>query len=81
MARFYGEVWGKSQTKASRCGTQYSGLVTNAAGWKGAIEVWVHRDPKDPEVDRFRVVLKPWKGSEGKRRLLAEGVLDASREA
>ena len=40
MSHFYGTLQG-SRGEATRCGTANSGLVTYAAGWKGAICVHV----------------------------------------
>lgn len=76
MAQFYGSVEG-TRGAASRLGTTKSGMAATAAGWRGAISVRVWHD-KETNTDRYTVYLTPWEGSEGKSRLLAEGILDAS---
>ena len=76
MSHFYGTLEG-NRGEATRCGTKSSGLITEAAGWQGAIRVTVyHTDDRD----MFRVELIPWQGSAGKHVTLAAGELDASCE-
>lgn len=77
MSHFYGAVEGSSKTAATRRGGRVGGLVTHAAGWKGAIKVNVYHDVT-AGVDRYTVRLKPWHGSGGKETVIAEGVLDAN---
>lgn len=74
MSRFYGTTQGQ-RGMATRCG--HRGLVSQAAGWKGAIRVELARKGDD---DVYRVWLIPWANSTGARRLLAEGVLDATTD-
>ncbi len=76
MSHFYGTLQG-NRGEATRCATKSSGLTAQAAGWRGCIEVRVEHDP-DTGKDVFTVHLTPWKGSGGSRKLLADGVLDAS---
>lgn len=78
MSRFYGTVKGSSGNTATRPGTPNSGLVVHAAGWKGAIRVDVQPDSKNPKQDNFTVWLVPWKKSDGRMVMLAQGVLDSS---
>lgn len=60
MAHFYGDVCGKSRTKASRLGGRNTGLVTTAASWQGAVKVTLsNRDG----VDCALVELTPWRGA------------------
>ena len=72
--QFWGEVSGRATTCASRGGSKASGLTTEAAGWRGMIEVrlWHTRDGKD----MFSVYLKPHWSDSGEVTKLAEGLLD-----
>ena len=76
MSHFYGTLQG-SRGEATRCGTANSGLVTYAAGWKGAICVHV---TECNGQDHYTVDLVPWQGSGGEYTRLAEGILDASAD-
>lgn len=76
MSHFYGTLEGTGTTVATRTGTKKSGLITTAAGWKGAIETEVWQNQAGD--DYFRVVLKPWKHSGGKTISLFAGKLDAT---
>ena len=75
MSHFYGTLEG-SRGKATRCGTKSSGMVSEAAGWKGVIRVYLE------EVDghdRYQVYLEPWQNSGGVSTMLASGTLEAYR--
>jgi hypothetical protein len=74
MGHFYGQVEG-SRNPVSRLGGK--NLRTVAAGWRGAISVRIWADGDE---DKYAVYLTPWQGSGGDSRLLAEGVLDATKE-
>ncbi len=76
MSHFYGTLQGSRGT-ATRCGTKNSGLQTNAAGWRGAIQVTIF---EDNGVDRFKVSLVPWQNSGGQSVVLATGELDSNAE-
>ncbi len=39
MARFYGEVYGQSKTKASRIGSSKSGMYSHIRGWDVGVKV------------------------------------------
>lgn len=73
MSHFYGTLQG-SRGQATRCGTRSSGVVTEAAGWKGCVETYVFE--KDG-LDMFEVRLKPWQYSGGEYQVIAKGRLDA----
>ena len=49
MARFMGELQGKAKTKASRLGTQKSGLIAHIRGWDVGVFIRceVDKDGKD----------------------------------
>lgn len=74
MSQFYGTLQG-NRGEATRCGTANSGIVTYAAGWKGAICVNVSE--VDGE-DMFTVSLVPWSYSGGCSKVLAQGKLDSN---
>lgn len=76
MAHFYGEIQG-SRGEASRLGNKKSGFRTVAASWSGAIETYVYWD-EDAKRNMFNVYLIPWGSSDGKRKLIAEGILDSA---
>ena len=75
MSHFYGTVRG-GRGEATRCGHKTTGLVTNAAGYKGSIRTEVWYDEVNQE-DRFSVSLTPWQGSGGQSRSIASGTLNA----
>lgn len=68
MARFRGTIQGH-RGEASRLGTASSGLRTDAAGWQGAVTVWLY--DKDG-IDMARVELTPHHGV-GTRKHLYDG--------
>ena len=72
MAHFYSTTTGRAGT-VTRCGTKDSGLTTTAAGWPGAINVYLSYDEKE-DKDIYHVYQIPWKGK-GEQRLLATGTL------
>ena len=72
MAHFYSTTTGRAGT-ATRCGTKSSGLTTTAAGWTGAINVYLSHDEKTGK-DMYHVHQIPWKGK-GLGRVLATGFL------
>ena len=76
MSHFYGTLQG-NRGEATRCGSANSGVVTNTAGWRGAINVHVS---EVDGVDMFSVYLVPWHGSGGMSQKLAEGRLNANEQ-
>ena len=72
MSHFYGTLKGQAG-EATRCGSRASGIVTYAAGWRGAIRVEVFLDEQGE--DAYRVALVPWGNSSGISRQLASGKL------
>ena len=74
MSRFYGTVQG-SRGQATRCGDTAHGLVTEAAGWGGCIEVMVY--DRDEDEDGFVVSMTPWHGKGDKVRI-ASGIIGDS---
>ena len=74
MSRFYGTVQG-NRGKVTRCGNASSGLVTEAAGWGGCIEVIVY--DRDGDEDGFIVSMQPWQDSGDKVRI-ASGIIGNS---
>lgn len=81
MARFYSSCQG-NRGKATRLGTMTgnrNGVITQAAGWQGCIEVECFYN-RDADRDEFEVRLTPWGGSGGQTRLIASGILDANIE-
>lgn len=75
MSHFYGTIRG-GRGEATRCGHKTTGLVTNAAGYNGAVRTRIWYDEETGQ-DRFRVTLVPWHGSGGESRSLVHGVLNA----
>jgi len=53
MSRFYGELWGKARTTATREGTEKSGLEAHLRGWKVGVRVYL--DVDDEGRDRIRI--------------------------
>ena len=76
MAHFYGTCHG-NRKRATRLGVKNSGMHTEAAGWKGCIDVQIFYD-EETGRDKFYVRLKPWGMLTGESRVIAEGVLDSS---
>ena len=76
MSHFYGVLQG-SRDSVTRCGTKSSGMDTVAAGWRGAIRVYV---TEVDGADRYDIHLTPWQGSGGQSKRIAEGVLDSTLE-
>ena len=76
MSHFYGTLQG-SRGKATRCGTGASGIKTQAAGWRGAIEVQVFKGITGE--DRYKVWLIPWPNT-GAHVTIAEGILNSDVE-
>ena len=74
MSRFYGKLLGRHGGISTRCG--HERLVTNAAGWQGAIEVTLSPGPGG--TDQYLVELVPHPSRSGPRRTLASGILDAT---
>ena len=75
MSHFYGTIRG-GRGEATRCGHKATGLVTNAAGYNGAIRTRIWYDEETGQ-DRFRVTLVPWHGSSGESRNLVSGTLNS----
>lgn len=75
MAHFYGTVSTGRGTSASRTGSKDTGLVVDAMGWTGRIEVHLRHD-KENGHDHYRIVQTPHpKSDNGVRELVAEGIL------
>lgn len=77
MAHFYVAAQGSRNMTTRLAGK--SGAHTTAAGWRGAITTRIWHD-ESTGCDMFEVELTPWQGSPGKRRVIANGVLDATEE-
>jgi len=73
MSHFYGSIptSARSTTPTAR-GHASTGLVTNAASWKGAIQVELHVDEEGR--DCYCVTQVAHQG-QGRLRILAEGIL------
>ena len=76
MSKLYGTIDGAGKTQATRRG--HNALITYAACWQGAIRVELSCDAKG--VTTYEVTLQPWQGSGGSTRVLASGVLDATKD-
>ena len=50
MARFYGEVYGQSKTKASRIGSPKSGMFSHIRGWNVGVKVRCFVNHNDEDV-------------------------------
>jgi hypothetical protein len=61
MAHFYGVISGNSKTRATRCGTQDSGISAVAASWDGAVQVNAAYD-EATKTNWAQVLLIPWHG-------------------
>lgn len=74
--QFWGTVEGRGK-EVARGGTKASGLVVEAAGWKGRIVVSVFHDEMKG-CDMFEVYLDAhWNdAARGENKLIASGVLD-----
>ena len=68
MSKFYGKMWDRVEKQSTRCG--HGQMVTQAASFAGAIEVWLHVG--DDGAERFEVRMISWKGV-GDAVLLCEG--------
>lgn len=75
MAHFYGKVHGKNDGTSTRTGTPNSGLMTEAMGWKGRIEVHIYNSGGE---DQFVVHLLNHPDQPAFVKVLARGVLDTS---
>ena len=75
MSHFYATLQG-NRSPATRCGSQSSGVHTNAAGWNGCVSVSTYFDAETGR-DMARVWLGPWQNSGGSRFLIAVVELDA----
>jgi len=53
MARFYGEIQGKAKTKASRLGTEKSGLIAHIRGWN--VGVFIRCEVDEDGKDTLRI--------------------------
>lgn len=62
--------------EVQRYGTKATGVITEAAGWGGCIQVRVYHDDKGR--DMFVVQMKPWMNGDGEHTILAEGILNAT---
>lgn len=77
MAHFYGKIHGKGKETAvsTRTGTANSGLMTEAMGYKGRIEVHIYNSAG---ADHFVVHLLNHPDQPAFVKVLARGVLDTS---
>jgi len=78
MSHFYGSIQGH-RGAATRCGAKNSGYTAVAAGWQGSIHTTLWYD-ESSQVDRYRVTLEGWSGSQGRTQILAEGILDVTKQ-
>ena len=53
MARFIGELQGKAKTKASRLGTEKSGLIAHIRGWN--VGVFIRCEVDEDGKDTLRI--------------------------
>ncbi len=70
MAHFYGTLKGSREITASRTGTPSSGIVTQCASWKGAVQCTAYIDEEG--VDCVKVEKVYWQGC-GEALLLYDG--------
>ena len=75
MAHFYGKVHGKNDGTSTRTGTPNSGLMTEAMGWKGRIEVHIYNSAG---ADHFVVHLLNHPDQPEFSKCIASGVLDTT---
>lgn len=75
MAHFYGKVHGKNDGTSTRTGTPNSGLMTEAMGWKGRIEVHIHNSVGQ---DYYTVYLLNHPDQPEFSKCIASGVLDTT---
>ena len=75
MAHFYGIIQGKGPNTVTRTGTPNSGLITEAMGYKGRIEVHIYNSGGE---DHFVVHLLNHPDQPAFVKVLARGVLDTS---
>jgi hypothetical protein len=73
MAHFYGVVNGQAKTQATRRGSKSQGLITKAASWHGAIQVYVYHN-NETGKDEYVVEQTPWHGA-GVSKVIAKGVI------
>ena len=68
MARFRGTVVGGSGGEASRLGTEKSGLVVEANGWKKGVRVVASRGPQGEDL--FEVYVTDGSAGKGEAELV-----------
>ena len=78
MAHFYGKLYGKGKetSVSTRTGTPNSGLMTEAMGYKGRIEVHIYNYGGE---DHFVVHLLNHPDQPTFNKVLARGVLDTTQ--
>jgi hypothetical protein len=75
MAHFYGKVHGKNNGTSTRTGTPNSGLIAEAMGWKGRIEVHLYTLAGE---DHYEIHLLNHPSEPTFNKLLASGVLNTT---
>lgn len=78
MSHFYGTIQG-NRGEATRCGAKGSGYEATAAGWQGAVRTILWYD-EQLNQDMYKVYLVPWGCSGGETKVLAEGILDSTKQ-
>ena len=70
MARFIGELQGKAKTKASRLGTEKSGLIAHIRGWN--VGVFIRCEVDEDGKDTLRIYRTKGSNNPTLRELIAE---------
>lgn len=77
MSHFYGCLNGQAGP-ATRRGSKNSGLKVTAASWNGAINVYLHHNPKTGK-DEYHIELTSWHGTTPiGSGIIAEGTIERS---
>lgn len=71
MAHFYGEMFGKGETKASRTGTKGTGLSAHIRGWEIGVEVMLWYDHSRGK-DMVRVTRTGGSNGRTRKQVVAE---------
>ena len=70
MARFMGELQGKAKTKASRLGTEKSGLIAHIRGWN--VGVFIRCEVDEDGKDTLRIYRTKGSNNPTLQELIAE---------
>lgn len=70
MARFIGELQGKAKTKASRLGTEKSGLIAHIRGWN--VGVFIRCEVDEDGKDTLRIYRTKGSNNPTLQELIAE---------